>query len=390
MKKKELIKKVANVFQERFNQTPVLFFSPGRINLIGEHTDYNDGFVFPAAINKGIVVGIQKNNKDHCSAFSIDVDEQVDFSISEIKSIENGQWKNYVLGVVAETAKKHKISSNFDLAFAGNIPMEAGLSSSAALENSIVFGLNNLFDLDMTKKEMIFISQKAEHNYAKVNCGIMDQYASMFGEKNSAILLDCRNLEASIVNIDFKEYAILLVNSNVKHRLAETAYNQRRLVCENIAGMLNVKALRDVSESDLLTIKDKLLEEDYQKALYIIQENDRVIKASQAIAANDLELLGKLLYASHSGLQHQFKVSCDELDFLVNVTKENKNIIGSRMIGAGFGGCTINLIKKDKKDTIKEEITNLYHEKFNKMPSFYSVKMSDGVKKVEVKVKTNN
>jgi galactokinase len=388
MKKKALIKKVANAFQEKFNQTPFLFFSPGRINLIGEHTDYNDGFVFPAAINKGIVVGIQKNNKDHCSAYSMDLDEQVDFSISEIKSIENGHWKNYVLGVIAETAKKHEISRNFDLAFAGNIPLEAGLSSSAALENSIVFGLNTLFELGMTKKEMIFISQKAEHNYAKVNCGIMDQYAGMFGKKNSAILLDCRNLEASIVHIDFKEYAILLINSKVKHRLAETVYNQRRLVCENSAEILNVKSLRDVSESDLLTIKGKLSEDDYQKVLFIIQENERVIKAAESIAANDFESLGKLFYASHNGLQHQFKVSCDELDFLVDATKENKNIIGSRMMGAGFGGCTINLIRKDKKAAIKEEITALYHEKFNKIPSIYSVKMSDGVKKVEVKRKS--
>ncbi|OJJ22012.1 galactokinase [marine bacterium AO1-C] len=382
MKKQELIDKVTTVFQERFNQTPALFFSPGRINLIGGHTDYNEGFVLPAAIDKGIVVGIQKNDKDHCLAYALDMDEQADFRIDEIAPIENGHWKNYVLGVVAETAQKHSIETNFNLVFAGNIPLEAGLSSSAALENSIAFGLNELFGLGMTREEMIFVSQKAEHKYAKVNCGIMDQYASMFGEKNAAILLDCRSLESTVFNIDFKGYTLLLVNSHVKHQLAETAYNQRREVCEKIAKMFGVKALRDISEADLSKVKDKLSTEDYQKALYVIQENERVVEASKAISTNDIQALGELLYASHEGLQHQYKVSCEELDFLVNATKENEAIAGTRMMGGGFGGCTINIIKQTAVAAFKEEITPLYQEKFNKTPSFYDVQISNGVSKI--------
>lgn len=385
--KQVLINKVTNAFQEKFHQTPLLVFSPGRINLIGGHTDYNDGFVLPAAIDKGIVAAIQKNTKDHCSAYALDMEEQIDFSIDTIEPIANGHWKNYVLGVVAETAKKHPITSNFDVVFAGNIPREAGLSSSAALENSFAFGLNELFALGMTREEMIFISQKAEHHYAKVNCGIMDQYASMFGEKNSAILLDCRTLDASIHPLDFKDYAILLINSHVKHQLAETGYNDRRAVCEKIAAMLQVKALRDVSETDLLTIKDKVSEEDYQKALFVIQENERVIKASEAIAANDFSTLGKLLHASHNGLQNQYKVSCEELDFLIDVTKNNPHVLGARMMGGGFGGCTVNLVKKEAITAFKEAVTQLYQAKYDKTPSFYSVELSEGVAVVEGEAK---
>ena len=313
----------------------------------------------------------------------MDMDEYVEFSIDKIEPIKNGHWKNYVLGVIAEIAKKHKDIGNFNLVFAGNIPLEAGLSSSAALENSIVFGLNALFQLGMTKREMIFISQKAEHNYAQVNCGIMDQYASMFGEKNAAILLDCRSLKASIFNIDFKDYTILLINSNVKHQLAETAYNQRRSVCEKIAGLLNVVALRDVTETALLTIKNKITEDDYQKALYVVQENNRVIRASEAIKETDFKLLGELLYASHHGLQNQFKVSCAELDFLVDATRDNQDVIGSRMMGGGFGGCTINLIKKKKKRKFMKEITARYQKKFNITPSIYRIKVGNGVEKIK-------
>lgn len=382
MMNKKLIEKVASSFFEEHDVMPVLTFSPGRINLIGEHTDYNDGYVFPAAINKGIVSGIQKNNTSICSVFAMDAKATHKFDKDNLKPLENGTWRNYVLGVVFEVMKKHKLNANFDIVFAGNIPSGSGLSSSAALENSIVFGLNELFDLKMTKEEMIFISQKAEHDFVNVKCGIMDQYASMFGQEDSALLLDCRTLESVIFPIDFKEYEILLINSNVKHSLAESAYNDRRNVCEKIAELLNVAALRDVSVDDLKSIENQLSQEDYLKGLNVIEENNRVLEASNTLKETNLNLFGKLLFDSHNGLQHQYKVSCTELDFLVDLAKQHKNVLGARMMGGGFGGCTINLVAKEHLIEFKKEIEQLYEMKFSKKCSFYQVKLSNGTHRV--------
>ena len=379
----KLIEHIKSNFKSSFKTNPTLVFSPGRINLIGGHTDYNNGFVLPAAIDKGIVAAIDKSDSEYSSVVALDVNEQLDFSLKNTQTIKNGSWKNYVIGVVAEIQKFGKQLENFNLVFGGDIANGAGLSSSAALENSVVFGLNELYQLGLSKKEMIFISQKAEHNYVGVKCGIMDQYASMFGEENSAILLDCRNLEATTFNIDFKDFKVLLINTNVKHSLAESVYNERRSVCEKIALQLNINALRAASEKDLFTIKNKIPEDDYQKALYVTQENDRVLQASKAIKHNDIELLGKLLYASHKGLQHQYKVSCDELDFLVDYAKKNTDVVGARMMGGGFGGCTINIVKKDAIKAYKEDIAQAYKENFNANCSFYVVNLSAGTRVIE-------
>lgn len=382
MTNQKLIEKVVLEFKKINNSAPVLTFSPGRINLIGEHTDYNDGFVFPAAIDRGIVAGIQKNNKPRCSVYAIDAKKSHVFDKEILKPLKNGTWRNYVLGVVFEVMKKHEINSNFDIVFAGNIPSGSGLSSSAALENSIVFGLNELFDLKMTKEEMIFISQKAEHDFVNVKCGIMDQYASMFGQEKAAILLDCRSLESSLFTIDFKAYEIVLINTNVKHSLAESAYNDRRKVCEKIASLLHVKALRDVSKEELQSIKEKLSEEDYLKGLYVIEENVRVLKASNALKEGNLELFGKLLFESHYGLQHQYKVSCAELDFLVDLAEKNKKVLGARMMGGGFGGCTINLVSKEHLPEFKKEVEQLYEMQFSKTCAVYQVELSNGTRSV--------
>ncbi|MEE9362926.1 MAG: galactokinase [Cellulophaga sp.] len=360
-----LIKDIKSSFITKFATEPVLVFSPGRINLIGEHTDYNNGFVFPAAIDKGIVTAIQKSEKSVCSVVAGDMNEEFYFSLDTIQPIKNGDWKNFILGVVSEIQKKGKRLGNFNLVFGGDIPSGSGLSSSAAIENSVVFGLNEVFDLGLTKKEMIFISQKAEHNYVGVKCGIMDQYASMFGIKDSALLLDCKSLEASPYLINFGEYQLLLINTNVKHSLAESAYNDRRSVCEKVARILNIPTLREASESDLQRITSKISTEDYQKALYIIQENNRVLLAAKAIKENAILTLGSLLYQSHDGLQNQYQVSCPELDFLTNEAKNEPAVIGARMMGGGFGGCTINLIKKDAIKEFIEKTSSSYKEKFN-------------------------
>jgi galactokinase len=373
-----LISRIKKSFQDTFRTKPLMIFSPGRINIIGEHTDYNDGFVFPAAVNKGIVAAIQKSDSEKSVAYAVDKEQKIEFSLNSLKPSAQGNWENYVFGVVAELKNRSKTIGNFNIAFGGDIPGGAGMSSSAALENSVVFGLNELFDLGLTKAEMILISQKAEHNYVGVKCGIMDQYASMFGIKNSALLLDCRTVQSKPYKIDFKDHQLVLINTNVKHSLSDSAYNDRRSVCESISEMLKIKALRDATVYDLEGLKNKITPENYQKALFVIEENNRVIEASKAIEAGNLKALGKLIYASHKGLQHQYKVSCKELDFLVDQAKLNTHILGARMMGGGFGGCTINLIAKTETESFKSFISESYKNKFGKDCSIYSVELSDG------------
>ncbi|SFZ92373.1 galactokinase [Flaviramulus basaltis] len=373
-----LISKVKESFINKFSTNPLMIFSPGRINIIGEHTDYNDGFVFPAAVNKGIIAAFNKSETQKSTAYAIDMDESIEFELDKLKPSSEGSWENYVLGVVAEIQNRNKVVGNFNIAFSGDIPAGSGMSSSAALENSVVFGLNELFDLGLSKHDMILISQKAEHNYVGVKCGIMDQYASMFGIENNALLLDCRTIKSKPFIIDFKNHELILINTNVKHSLSDSAYNDRRSVCESIASLLNVKALRDATEYDLETIKDQVTPENYQKALYVIQENNRAIQASKAMELGDLKTLGELIYASHDGLQNQYKVSCVELDFLVTQAKLNGHILGARMMGGGFGGCTINLIEKTETESFKTFISEAYEKTFNTTCSIYSVELSQG------------
>ena len=375
---KTLLKEVEKSFVKKFKIDPLLVFSPGRINIIGEHTDYNGGFVFPAAVDKGIFAAIQKSNTGKCTAIALDLDNSVEFNLNTLKPSKKGSWQNYVFGVVAEIQNRHKVIGNFNIVFKGDIPAGAGMSSSAALENSVVFGLNALFDLGLTKTEMILISQKAEHNYVGVQCGIMDQYASMFGLENKALLLDCRTITSKPFAINFKEHQLVLINTNVKHSLSDSAYNDRRAVCENIAALLKVETLRDTTEQELTQIIDQVTPEDYQKALYVIQEIARTQKAAKAIEENDLNTLGALMYASHHGLQHQFNVSCEELDFLVNQAKKNKHVLGARMMGGGFGGCTLNLIARREVASFVETTSKAYQHKFKKACAVYFVELSDG------------
>lgn len=373
-----LLKEVESSFKNQFDTEPIIVFSPGRINLIGEHTDYNDGFVFPAAIDKGIALAIQKTDANTSKVYAFNKEETHEFDLDAIKPLKNGDWRNYILGVVAELQILGKNIGNFNGVFAGNIPGGAGMSSSAALENSFVYGLNELFNLGLSKEDMILVSQKAEHNYAGVKCGIMDQYASMFGIENSALLLDCRTVTSQPYKIDFKDYELILINSNVKHDLAETAYNDRREVCENVSKLLGVVALRDATKADLDTIKNDISEADYQKALYVIEENNRVEQFAVAIEKDDLETLGDLLFQSHEGLSNKFKVSCEELDFLVDRAHKSSSVLGARMMGGGFGGCTINLILKSGVEAFMKEVSELFKAEFGRDCSIYEVELSQG------------
>ena len=381
---KKLLKEVKLSFTKYFATDPLMVFSPGRINLIGEHTDYNEGFVFPAAINMGIALAIQKSDTESSKVHALDKKEIYEFSLNNIQPVKDGSWRNYVLGVISEIQKLGIVLENFNISFAGDIPGGAGMSSSAALENSVVFGLNELFNLKISKEQMILISQKAEHNYAGVKCGIMDQYASMFGKNKSALLLDCRTIKSKSFKIDFKNYRLLLINTNVKHDLSESAYNDRREACERVSKLLKIKALRDACKQDLETIKEQISKEDYSKAMYVIEENKRVEEFTKAINIDSLKTLGALLYQSHEGLSTKFKVSCKELDFLVEQTKSNKNILGARMMGGGFGGCTINLIKKTEVANFKKEIGTNFKNEFNRDCSIYQVKLSKGTRVVKL------
>jgi galactokinase len=384
MNSSELTKYIASYYEETFQQKPVLVFSPGRINIIGEHTDYNDGFVFPAAIDKGIYLAINVSENNTSTAIALDLEEQHEFSTDqELHPLINNGWENYVLGVVSEIQKKGKQVPNFNIVVKGDIPHGSGLSSSAALENAVVFGLNNLFDLNLTKEEMIFISQKAEHNFVGVKCGIMDQFASMFGQKNKALHLDCRNLHADSYVLDLGNYELVLINTNIKHSLADSAYNDRRTVCQTASDLLGVKALRDTTEQGLKTIASKISKEDFQKALYVVQENQRTLDAVEALKSNDISVLGGLLFASHKGLSEQYNVSCEELDFLVEEARNSPAVIGSRMMGGGFGGCTLNLVSKEGLSEFKELIDQKYFDRFGHRADLFPVQISNGTHLVE-------
>jgi len=374
--------KIIQKFKELFSSKPVLVRSPGRINLIGEHTDYNDGFVFPAAIDKEIIFAAAKNNVGKFRFFALDLDEYFEMDVEQL-SISTVSWANYLLGVIAQYQKENYNITGFDCVFGGDIPLGAGLSSSAALENGVAFAINHLYNFNKTAREMAFISQKAEHEYAGVNCGIMDQFASMNGKKNQALKLDCRSLDFEYANINLEGYSIVLCDTKVKHSLASSAYNERRKECETGVKILknydkNIKALRDVTLSLLEKHKKDFDKTVYNRCKYVIEENNRVIKAFEALQNNDLKTLGKLMYQSHLGLQHEYEVSCKELDILFDFSFNADEVIGARMMGGGFGGCTINLVKKEKINNFMDEITKHYYQKTKKLIEIYIVDIVDG------------
>lgn len=358
--------------------------SPGRINLIGEHTDYNDGFVLPGAIDKKVTFLLRKNDLSAtCRVFSVDMKESMEFSIRDLKPLPNGGWRNYILGVVAELQEKGAELAGFDATFAGDIPLGAGLSSSAALECSLATGLNALFELGFSQIELIKISQMAEHHYAGVKCGIMDQFASVMGKKNQVFRLDCRSLAYEHFPLNLKAYQLLLLDTCVEHALEDSAYNTRRSQCEEGANALkavypNILNLRDVSPAQLEQHKDLMSETVYRRCKHVVHENERVIQTCQALTDHNMPLLGALLYQSHDSLSNLFEVSCPELDFLVDYTRPLDYVLGGRMMGGGFGGCTINLLLSSEKDTFIEAISQAYQQAYGIQLKAYAVSLEDG------------
>lgn len=373
--------KIQNEFKKHFGGEGTLYASAGRINLIGEHTDYNGGFVFPGAIDKVIMAEIRPNDTDKVRVYSIDIDESVEFGLNE-EDAPKQQWARYIFGICREIIKRGGTVKGFDAVFAGNVPLGAGLSSSAALESCFAFALNDLFNGNTIDKfELARIGQSTEHNYCGVNCGIMDQFASVFGKKGNLMRLDCRSMEFEYFPFNPQGYKLVLVDSVVKHELVDSPYNKRRQSCERVAKRLGVETLRDATMEALDAAKSDISAEDYSRAKFVIEEKERVLDVCDALNRGDYETVGKLMYATHNGLSKDYEVSCVELDFLNDIAKEC-GVTGSRIMGGGFGGCTINLVADDKYNHFIEEAKKRFNEKYGHEPKIYDVVISDGAHKV--------
>ena len=377
--------KIRAKFQELFNTTGSLYASPGRINLIGEHTDYNNGFVFPGAVDKGMIAEIKLNGTDKVRAFALDLNDYAEFGLNEEDAPE-ASWARYIFGVCREVIKRGGKIAGFDTVFAGDVPLGAGMSSSAALESTYAFALNDMFDLGIEKYELSKIGQATEHNYCGVKCGIMDQFASVFGRDGSLIRLDCRSGEYQYFPWHPKGYRLVLVNSCVKHELAGSPYNERRLQCEHVAEVIKqthpeVESLRDASMEMLEEVKSQITADEYKRARYVIGEVVRVLTVCDAFEKDDYETVGKMMYETHYGLSKEYEVSCEELDFLTDEAKKC-GVTGSRIMGGGFGGCTINLVKDELYDQFVKEIVPAFTEKYGHEPKIYDVVIGDGSRKL--------
>ena len=377
----ETAAEVKAAFKEKFSEEPHLYYSPGRINLIGEHVDYNDGYVLPGAIDKGIFFAIALNNSDKINCYSIDFDENISVSLSDVKEMDS--WKNYVLGVVNEFQKLKLSVKGFNCVFGGNIPIGGGMSSSAALEGGISFSLNDLCDFKMSRKELALLGQRAEHNFPAVKCGIMDQYANMMGKEETVLLLDCRNVSHEDIPLRINGFEIILINTKVHHSLAGSEYNERRKECEKglsvLKKELNINSFRDIHDvSELLPFKNEIGVKVYNRCAFVVGEILRTKKAAELLKSNDINGFGKLMFQTHDGLKDLYEVSCKELDFLVDAARENKDVIGSRLMGGGFGGCTINIVKEEGVLSFVEKVLKAYKEEFNIDAEDYKVKLVNG------------
>lgn len=361
-------------------KTGNIYQSPGRINLIGEHTDYNGGFVFPGAVDKGIMAELRPNGTNTVMCYSIDLKDRVEFKVDDPQG-PRASWARYIYGVVQEMRKLGVDVKGFNTAFAGDVPLGAGMSSSAALESCFAFAINDLFgDNKVSKWDMALAGQATEHNYCGVNCGIMDQFASVFGKKDHLMRLDCRSLEYEYFPFKLDGYKLVLVDSKVKHELVDSPYNKRRASCEHVAKTLGIETLRDAELADLDRIKDQISEEDYKRAKYVIEEKQRVLDVCDALQRGDYDTVGDRMYKTHEGMSKLYEVSCEELDYLNDIAKEC-GVTGSRIMGGGFGGCTINLVKDELYDHFIATAKEKFNAKYGHEPQVYEVIVSDGARR---------
>ncbi|MBR5810651.1 MAG: galactokinase [Bacteroidales bacterium] len=374
--------KIAEKFQTLFLSEGEFFASAGRINLIGEHTDYNGGFVFPGAIDKGMIAEISLNGTNKVCAYALDLDEYSEFGLNE-EDVPAQGWAKYIFGVCREIIKRGGNIAGFNTVFSGDVPLGAGMSSSAALESTYAYALNELFNLGIDKFELARIGQSTEHNYVGVKCGIMDQFASVFGKKGHLMRLDCRSMEFEYFPFDPEQhgYKLVLLNSCVKHELVGSPYNDRRASCERVAKILGQEFLRGATMEQLDAIKNQISEEDYMRARYVIGEEKRVLDVCDALGKGDYETVGARMYETHWGMSKDYEVSCEELDYLAEVAKEC-GVTGSRIMGGGFGGCTINLVKTELYDAFIEKAKTAFAEKYGHEPVVIPVVISDGARRL--------
>lgn len=372
--------KVSQAFEERFGAGATLYASPGRINLIGEHTDYNGGYVFPGAVDKGVVAAIRPNHTDQIHVVALDLHEEASFGLQE-EDKPTASWAHYIFGVAREMQKRGATIGGFDAVFSGNVPLGAGMSSSAALESTFAFALNELNDCGFDRFELARIGQSTEHNYCGVKCGIMDQFASVFGKKGCLMRLDCRSMEYEYYPFDPQGYKLVLLDSRVKHQLTGSPYNDRRLSCERVAKKLGQEFLRGATMEQLDAVKEQISEEDYKRARYIIGEERRVLTVCEALERGDYETVGRAMYETHWSMSKDYEVSCEELDFLAEVA-EAAGVTGSRIMGGGFGGCTINLVKEELYDSFIARAKEEFNTRYDHEPMVYEVVISDGSRRL--------
>ncbi len=358
-------------------------FSPGRINLIGEHTDYNQGYVLPAAISKGIQFSLEKNDANTINCYAEDIKEATAFSLSNPSSKDYTGWQLYFWGALQILQQKGIKLQGFNCSFSSTLPIGAGLSSSAALSCGFVFAINKLLHLGLSRKTIALIGQQVEHEFIGVKCGIMDQFASLMGEKDTILKIDCKSQVVAPISINQQNITILLINTKVKHSLAESAYNHRRNACQEGVELLqkhlpNIQSLRDISLSELHEFKSALSDDIFQKCLYVVEENQRVLDGIDALSKNNWAAFGEKMYLSHHGLSKLYEVSCKELDFLVEQSKALEGILGARMMGGGFGGCTINIVQNDALNTVIQQFSYAYEKQFGIMPETYAVNIGAG------------
>lgn len=368
-------------FAERFGSADAeVFAAPGRINLIGEHTDYNGGFVFPGAVAQGIMAAVKPNGKRWVRAYAMDLDAYCEFDMDDDEGPKTTHFR-YIYGVVREMMAKGVKVEGFDTVYAGDVPLGAGMSSSAALESCFAMAMNELFGGSLSRMEMALVGQATEHKYVGVNCGIMDQFISMHGKAGSLVRLDCRSGEFAYFPWHPKGYKLVLVNSCVKHELVGSPYNDRRNSCERVAKLLGVETLRDATWEMLEGVKNQVSAEDYMRAKYVLGEKDRVLAVCDALQEDDYETVGQQMYLTHEGLSKDYEVSCAEIDFLVDEARRC-GVTGSRIMGGGFGGCTINLVKDEKYDAFVAEVQVRYKEKFGVECKVIPVVIGEGARRV--------
>lgn len=371
------------LFQDQFNQVPLVVKSPGRVNIIGEHTDYNCGFVLPAAIDKAVYAAVSLREDRMINLVTTDLDETFSILIDDIKPLSDVSWPNYILGAAAQFQKIGLLKKGFNAIITSDVPIGAGLSSSAALECSIIFALNELLQTGLDKLTMVKMAQKAEHEFAGVMCGIMDQFASMFGRKDHVIKLDCDTLAYEYIPFKLQGIKVLLLNTNVKHSLASSEYNIRRKECETAVEwikeqMPGVQSLRNVKEDMIDQYVSSRSQLIAMRSRYIVQEIERLNTGCLDLQNGDIQAFGKKMFATHDGLSSMYAVSCKELDWLVNYVSASESVIGARMMGGGFGGCTINLIKEEAIDQLIAEITPAYEKEMNLPLTYYVASIENG------------